>query len=243
MARHQLWLDNISNNDVGVVVGELTISAPEPDVNTVHVPGRNGDLHIYTGAYKNRRGQANAHLYAKYGGVKTAISNAQKWLIGTPGYRRLETDDDPYYFMKARVINGAEIAARMDKLAPFTIQLDLAPQRYLKAGEIPTIIYQSGTLTNATSYDAEPFYEITGDGTVTIKINDQSITVQGLGINGISRTMYFDAETGNAYTPDVANANNRVETTGDLKLKPGENIITITGNLESVKITPRWWEL
>jgi phage-related protein len=55
--------------------------------------------------------------------------------------------------------------------------------------------------------------------------------------------MYFDAETGNAYTPDVANANNRVETTGDLKLKPGENIITITGNLESVKITPRWWEL
>lgn len=243
MAKKQLWLDNVSNNDAGVVVGEIRISAPEPEVNTIHVPGRNGDLHIYTGAYKNRKGSASAYLYAKNGGVKTAIVNAQRWLLGAPGYRRLETEDDPYYFMKARVVNGAEIAARMDKLAPFTIQLDLAPQRYLKAGEIPTIFYQNGTLTNTTGYDAEPLYEITGDGTVTVKVNDDTLTVSGLGVYIYSRTMYFDAETGNAYTPDEVNANSRVATVGEMKLRSGNNAITIEGNVESVKIIPRWWEL
>ena len=34
----------------------ITFTGAEPDVETIHVPGRNGDLSIYTGAYKNRKG-------------------------------------------------------------------------------------------------------------------------------------------------------------------------------------------
>lgn len=242
MARHLLWLDNVANEDVGVVVGEFTLSAPVPRVNTIKVPGRNGDLHIYDGSYDNRSGSCTAYAYSE-NGVKAEFAKIQQWLLGSQGYRRLVTDDDQEHFLKARLVNGADVAARMDKIAPFALKFDCMPFRYLTSGEIPIEVKDASTLKNPTFYAAAPLYEITGDGTVTITVNGDSLTVTGLGEYIYHRTIYFDAETGNAYTADEPSANNRVTSVGKLHLKSGDNAITVTGNAESVKIIPRWCEL
>lgn len=242
MARNQLWLDNVCNEDVGVTVGEFTLTAPVPRVNTIKVPGRNGDLHIYDGSYENRTGSCTAFVYHP-DNVKAEMAKVQQWLLGGMGYRRLVTDEDQEHFLLARVTNGADVAARINKIAPFAIRFDCMPQRYLTAGETPIEIKNASVVKNPTSYDAAPLYEITGDGTVTIGVNGDSLTVSDLGVYIYPRTIYYDAETGNAYTPEDANANSRVATVGEMKLRGGDNAITITGSVESVKIVPRWWEL
>ena len=242
MARKQLWLDNVANEDVGVVVGEFTLSSPIPRVNTIKVPGRNGDLHIYDGSYENRTGSCTAYVYHP-DNVKAEMAKVQQWLLGGIGYRRLVTDDDQEHFLLARVTNGAEVAARLNKIAPFPLKFDCMPQRYLTAGEKPIEIKNASVVKNPTAYASAPLYEITGDGTVTVGVNGDTLTVSDLGVYIYPRTIYYDAETGNAYTPEDANANSRVATVGEMKLRGGDNAITITGTVESVKIVPRWWEL
>lgn len=242
MAERQLWLDNVCNTDVGVTVGQFNLSAPEPNVDTIKVPGRNGDLHIYDGSYKNRSGSCTAYVYAD-GGIKGEFAKIQHWLLGSAGYRRLVTDDDQEHFIRARVVNGAEVAARLDKIAPFALKFDCMPMRYLTAGEIPVELKAAATVKNPTFYESKPLYEITGDGTVTIGVNGDTLTVSDLGVYIYPRTMYFDAETGNAYTADEPNANIRVTSVGNLFLNSGDNAITIEGSVESVKIIPRWCEL
>ena len=218
------------------------LSAPEPIVEKISVPGRSGELHIYSGAYKNRQGSCSAYVYHP-DNVKAEFGKIQQWLLGAKGYRRLVTDDDPDHFLRAMVVNGAEVAARMNKIAPFVLKFDCAPFRYLSSGEEAIEIKDASEVKNPTLYDAAPIYEIVGDGNVVIGVNDDTLTVNDLGVYIYSRTMYFDAETMNAYTPDTPNANDRVSTVGDMKLRGGVNSITITGSVESVKIIPRWCEL
>ena len=242
MARHQLWLDNVANEDVGVVVGEFTLSAPVPRVNTIKVPGRNGDLHIYDGSYDNRSGSCSAYVYAD-GGVKAEFAKIQQWLLGSQGYRRLVTDDDQEHFLKARLVNGADVAARLDKIAPFALKFDCMPFRYLTAGETPIEFSNALGILNPTFYDSQPLYEITGDGTVMLGVNNDTLTFKDLGVYIYPRTMYFDAETGNAYTADEPNANSRVTTSGNLHFNSGHNAISVSGNVEKIRIIPRWREL
>ena len=242
MARHLLWLDNVCSEDVGVVVGEFNLSAPVPRVETIKIPGRNGDLHTYDGSYENRSGSCSAYVYAD-GEVKAAFAKIQHWLLGANGYRRLVTDDDQEHFIKARLVNGAEVATRIDKIAPFALKFDCMPFRYLASGEMPIEAKDAATVKNPTFYDSAPLYEITGDGTVTITVNNDSLTVTGMGEYIYPRTIYFDSETGNAYTADEPSANNRVTSVGNLRLASGDNAITISGTVESFKIVPRWCEL
>lgn len=245
MEHHELWLDDVSNNDIGVELqGALVISAPEPRVQTISVPGRNGDLHIYDGSYKNRTGTVGAYVYRpEY--VKSAFGSIQKWLLGSQGYRRLTTNDDADHYMMARVVNGAEVAARMQKIAPFTLAFDLMPQRFLTSGEQAIEVTGNITLRNPTEYTSKPIYVIKGSGNVQISVNGSTLNFEGLATpNYYSDIVYYDTETKSAYVPQGSALTVLPPTvSGELHLVGGENAISLTGDIEYVQIIPRWWEL
>lgn len=245
MVINEIWINRISNKDVGVVMqGALNVSAPTPEVETITVPGRNGDLHIYTGAYKNRAGSFGAYLYDK-NNVKSAIGAVQNWLIGSHGYQRIVDSDDLDHYWLGRVVNGAEVAARMNRIAPFTVKLDMKPQRFLASGDEPIAMTESGAIHNPTNFASQPLYIVKGTGDVTITVNGQEMKFTWLGTYIYSDTIYFDADSGAVYTPDATDttANSRTTAKDNYELVSGDNEITIEGDVEYLQIIPRWWEL
>ena len=67
MRQHDLfWLDDICCEDVGLrLQGPVSFSAPQAKVDTLSVPGRNGDIHFFDGSYANISGSARCFALAQ----------------------------------------------------------------------------------------------------------------------------------------------------------------------------------
>ncbi len=237
MDNYKIWLDGISNEYAGVrLQGAVKISAPEPNVTTVSVPGRNGDLHYADGTYKNRTATVGAYVYCD-DAVKSAFNRVYRWLFDSFGYRKLVTDDDRAHYMLARVKNGAEIDARIRKIAPFEIKFDCMPQRFLFAGDEPIEINANMTLENPTIFPSLPLYKVYGSGEGTLTVGAHTAI-----FSAIDGYIYYDAETQNAYK-GTANHNANVYCPYALVFERGEQPINFAGGITNIEITPRWWEL
>lgn len=237
MADYTLSLDSVSCESVGIrLQGALDIAPAVPRLETVSVPGRNGDLHYYDGSYENRSAEVGAYVYAPED-VKTKFGKINEWLFGAFGYRRLETNDDSTHYMLARVANGATVEARINKIAPFRLEFDCKPQRFLRSGEQAFTVSTNGTYTNPTIFSARPLYKLTGTGNGSLTIGAYSADF--MGIDGY---LYYDAETENAYKGST-NQNAKVYAPSGLPFGGGDQIVNITGGITSVEILPRWWEL
>lgn len=237
MVDYEIWIDGVSNKEAGVVMqGAVEISPAVPRVETVEIPGRNGDLHFWDGSYENRTATVGAYVYQQ-DFVKTAFSRVNQWLLSSVGYRKLATDDDAEHYMLARVVNSAEIAARIRRIAPFEIEFDCKPQRFLTIGDESIIIDKNKTIDNPTIFASKPIYKINGSGAGNLFIGAYALYV-----SNIDGYVYYDAETQMAYKGSV-NKNSTVNAPNGLPFEGGSQAVNFTGGITSVEIIPRWWEL
>ena len=67
-ARRQYFIfDGVSSKDFGVYIsGSGTFDGAERDVSTVEIPGRNGELTLDNGRYKNRSMKYPAFIYRNF---------------------------------------------------------------------------------------------------------------------------------------------------------------------------------
>ena len=246
LEKHKIWLDDVSNQDIGLVLqGPFRLSAPVPKVTKISIPGRNGDLHYYDGSYENRVGEVGCYLY-RDSDVKKAFGEVHNWLFSNLGYRRLETSDDADHFMLARPINGADMMPRINRLSPFDLSFDCKPQRFLKIGEEPVIFTKPAdvsevtvTIENPTVFTSKPLYKLTGSGEGRFLIG-----VHGVMIVDMDGDIYFDAETESAYRgSENMNSKFMFTVSDSLEIQGGKQEITIGGGITQVEIIPRWWEL
>jgi phage-related protein len=237
MVDYEIWIDGVSNKEAGVVMqGAVEISPAVPRVETVEIPGRNGDLHFWDGSYENRTATVGAYVYQP-DFVKTAFSRVNQWLLSSVGYRKLATDDDAEHYMLARVVNSADIATRIRRLAPFEIEFDCKPQRFLIAGDDPIVVTSNKTIENPTIFASKPLYKINGSGSGVLTIGSHSLS-----ISSIDGYVCYDAETQTAYKGTV-NRNSAVSGSDGLPFEGGEQLVNFSGGITSVEIIPRWWEL
>jgi phage-related protein len=237
MVDYEIWLDGVSNKEAGIVMqGAVEISPAVPRVESVEIPGRNGDLHFWDGSYENRTATVGAYVYQP-DFVKTAFSRVNQWLLSSVGYRKLATDDDAEHYMLARVVNSAEIAARIRRIAPFEIEFDCKPQRFLTIGDESIIINKNKTIENPTIFASKPLYKINGSGAGVLTIGSYSLS-----ISSIDGYVHYDAETQTAYKGTV-NKNSTINAPDGLPFEGGEQPINFSGGITSVEIIPRWWEL
>lgn len=216
----------------------ITFTGAEPDVETIHVPGRNGDLSIYTGAYKNRKGTAECYCIRGYHqrDVEQVVTAATAMLLGKKGYNRLECTNDPTHYWMAKVVNGPQIEDRLRTLNPFTVEFDCMPQRFLKSGEMAVSVTSGSTILNPTAFPALPLIHINGTGAGRIQIGEYVVEIESLDEN-----ITLDSDTQNAYS-GTTNLNSTISAPEFPKLMEGLNEISFTGNW-TVELIPRWWTL
>lgn len=117
------------------VSGGDTFNAPSRDIESIPIPGRNGELTIDHGRY------LNTELIYSGWIAKDFFENARKarnWLCSTRGYKRLEDDYHTDEFRMARFIDGLQFNTIAGHVAGgLDIRFDCMPQRWLKSGEVP----------------------------------------------------------------------------------------------------------
>ena len=236
MLNETFYLDGIDARSVGIQLqAPIEFSEAVPISEAQTIPGRNGDLIWETGSYENRSGSASCFCLQK--DVEKAISSAGRFLMGKKGYRRLETSDDPEHYWMARVENSPQIAMRLRTLAPFDIDFDCKPQRFVKNGENSVLFEENGSLFNQYGQIALPLITLYGQGAGLLTMGDCIVEVKAL--DGV---LYLDSETQNAYNNNE-NQNLNINAPAFPVLADGEINIAFTGGIERVEIIPRWWEL
>ena len=236
MEREYFWLDGIRCDTVGIrLQGPLAFSSPTPKMSSVTVPGRNGDLHYYEGAYNNVKGTARCFSLEEHY-VDKALNAISKFSLMEPGYHRLETTEEPECYRLAAVVSGPGTEIRMRHLAPFELEFDCMPQKFFHSGEKEVLLKNGETIYNK-GFPSSPLITVVGNGEGTLTVGDGKITFK----SNFTGPIIYDAETENAYYEN-SNKNSEIQATR-IFIPHGESKVSWTGGIKSVYIVPGWWTL
>lgn len=235
----QLVIDGVSLlHEFGVwISGSQVYNGAEADVETVKIPGRNGDLIYSNRRYNNYNVAYKCCIPKRY---KDRVLALRAFLFSKVGYRKIEESYFPNMYRMGRItgnINPSTISW-IEDAGLFTITFNCRPQHYYSSGETAMTFTADGTISNDTMFDALPMIRVYGYGTFTL--NGTSVTVSAHNYPWTD----VDCEIMDAYCND-ANLNSFVVVAGDQfpKLSPGNNALTIGNGITKIEITPRYWTL
>lgn len=240
----------ISNTDVGMIIEHYPkITVPRQKIEVQTVPGRSGDIIISSESFENYEQAYDTFLdVKKFGGLEAAMPKVSDWLLGHPGYQRLEDSYFPDVYRMAYFTGGAQFVSLFNEYGEGTLTFNCAPEKYFKFGEKTITLTKGQKLINPTYFKAKPIYTVTGNftdgnpGVLTITRDGTSATfsIKNLGSNVNSVTI--DAKLHKAYS-GTANKNSSIEGKfEDLSLGK-ETVITWNNRITAVSIIPRWWTI
>lgn len=217
--------------------GSKSFGTPEKDYEIVSILGRNGDLSIYNGRFKDITISVPCFIRENF--IEN-YRNLMQFLNSVEGYQRFETTKEPNHFRKALFVGGIEPSTgSFNKSGKFTLNFRCHPQRFLKIGENWIEFTGNGSINNPTFQTAKPLIRFTGVGNITLGI--RNFTISHLSQSDVT---YIDCDMYDVYAEDGTNRNSYF--TGSFpSLAPGNNIIVTTFgyNDSKIEIMPRWFEI
>lgn len=119
------------------ISGGGTYAAPERDVTRYEVPGRNGELIVDNGRYKNIEVTYPAYIARKF---KDRITDFRSALMAKRGYQRIEDTYHPDEYRMGTFVGAfdPETVGALNNSARFDLRFNCKPQRFLKSGDLPT---------------------------------------------------------------------------------------------------------
>lgn len=230
-----LVVGNINCKDYGVFVSDAGIYAsPEPDYTSYEIAGRNGDLHINNGRYKNVDITYQAFIAHEFEDRFVPFRSA---ILSQEGYVRIEDDFQKDMYRLGRLKSGIEGKIKLARgIGTFELEFDCKPQWYLKSGENETVFTENGSILNPTVFPSKPLIRVYGKGTVTVGTNVFVINAAG------TEFIEIDTDSKQAYE-GVANRNSNIKVNQWGSLTSGNNTITLGTGITKVTVKPRWYEL
>lgn len=227
------WLvyKGVHSDAMGVVVTEYPpIMRARERVQTVQVPGRDGDLTrpgraVYEPIYRA------CQCLLMPGADVLAVA---AWLSGRGD---VVFGNEPDYAYEARTTD--EI--RMEKLLrerehrTFEAVFACQPFKKLATTEADIVLTASGSVQHPGTAASRPRIKVAGAGDITLMVGTQIMTIAGL-----TQDIVLDSAVGMAMDA-TGTINMCALTGGDFPLlHPGSNAISWSGNVTKVTITPRW---
>lgn len=258
---HDIFFNGKSLADYGVhVSGDGVFNSPEKDYESVEVPGRNGDLHIFNERFKNVDVTYKAFIIgddypSNYGeshyddarsdkaiDFKARMRSLRAWLMYQNGYCRLEDTYHPDEYRKAIFKGPLTTEAQFLQAGEFDLTFNCMPQRFLKSGEFPIAINNGSVIHNPTFFTSKPNIRVYGSGTLVFTDIDDYQTAMTVTSNP-NEYMDIDSEISDAHY-GTTNCNGYIAfSTLDFPvLKAGATVITYSG-FRKVELTPRWWTI
>lgn len=229
----------ISNLDVGMIVEHYPkVIVPTRRIERVNVPGRNGDILLDDGSFENYNQEYAVFLDVKHkGGLEAAMPEIMDWLLGHPGYHRLEDSYFPDVYRIASYAGGGEFVSVFNEYGEGTLTFNCCPEKYFKMGEKTVTLTKNQKLFNPTSFVARPLITVKGNGSGSLSFNGVSVT-----INDISDYVMIDTKLRRVYK-DSTRLNNKFVGDFETLYLGKETTITWSGDITGVEIIPRWWTI
>lgn len=212
------------------ISGSGTFISPTRDVESISVPGRNGDLHVDNGRFTNVPIIYPAFITEDF---EKNYSAFKAFLCAQIGYKILADSYHPDHYRRAMFNGGiSPEMSTLNRAGSFELSFDCDPRLFLKSGDKVITINATGQIYNRTQFASKPIIRAYGTGTLTV--GDTSIEI-------ISADEYtdIDCELQEAYK-GATNCNSNIVLENGVfpELTPGLNEITYSGILD---IIPKWW--
>lgn len=215
-----LTFGGVNSGDYGIyITGDAVYNAPEKNVTVISVPGRNGDIVIDKGNFKNIEVTYNAGTFGEdQADFRTRLGRFRNALKSQNGYQRLSDTYHPDQYRMATFVEAFEVEAEPRIAGEFDLVFNSKPQRWLTSGETATTVADGGTLNNPTLFSSEPLLAIKGSGTVEFNgyeiniVNPYRGDVMILDPNVYTRTQAgtISESLFNINVSDVANAGDEI---------------------------------
>lgn len=224
------------SRDFGIYIsGSGAFNAPERDVESISIPGRNGDLILDNGRFYNITVTYPAFIHRDF---QRQARAARDWLLASSGYQRLEDTYNPELFRFARFSGPMDFDTRFQNSGgELTLAFDSKPQRFLKSGEQPLTLTADAELRNPTSYPSLPRITVYGAGAGALNVAGTVIT-----ISEIDEFLTLDSDIQDAYK-GIQNKNSTVSLDEFPALPAGVSELSFSGGIEKIEIIPRWWTI
>lgn len=188
---NSLEFDGVNSLDHGIyITGESVYNAPERDVESLEIAGRNGDYLLDKGRWKNIDVTYNAGAFGSdQSEFATKIRQFRNLLASRYGYHRLTDTYNPNEYRLGVFKNAVEVEASSYKRAgEFDLVFNCKPQRYLTSGETELTVTSGQTINNPTLFDSSPLLAVKGYGTIqfngyTIELRNETLGDIELDVN------------------------------------------------------------
>lgn len=229
-----------SSEEFGLHIEKKDVfSAPEYDAEFTSIPGRSGDLIVSNRRFANIKVSYTVFLKRRTVSDLSDILRAVKgWLYTEPDRYHEITDSYDTDYLRYGVISGSlDIEEQFNKLGSFRVTFNCKPFKYSLVG-LHEISIENGGIFNPEAFTAKPIITLKGSG-------DFSLTLQKSGYNktwnfkAITDGVVCDSEQMNFYYGTVL-LNDKVTGDGFPELPPGETVLTVSGGVLEIKVTPRW---
>lgn len=237
----KLTVAGVDLSRYGVVIsGDGAFDSAERDIETISVEGRNGDLTFDRGRYHNIEVRYPVSIAHKF---PENAAGLRAFLGSLRGYQRIEDGYSPHTFRLGCFRGPVEYAVGpLCRTGQATLKFDCKPQRYLTAGEAAFEYCKSSWIVNPTPEIALPLVTVYGSGPGEFSIGGTTVQILSL-----DDQITLDCEIMNAYRQvgdsPAENRNSAIYAPEFPVLSPGANTISWTGDIERIRITPRWWTL
>ena len=239
-----IMFNGITSERYGIIVeSPPNYEIPERDYELIHVPGRNGDLVIDKGTYKNVTRTYKIAVGALGNRFPFKAQGIAEWLCSHSGYVRLEDSYDPAHYRMAIFKGPATIENILQNAGRAEITFECKPQRYFKKGDDWWSSSPTPIITNPTKFTSLPLIYLGTEpgigGAGGVMIGGIVVT-----ISDVASGVFIDCELGEVYyeTPQPS-AIRFLASSGFPILKPGNTEVSFSGGVDFVDIAPKWWTI
>ena len=226
------WFEwnGVRSTSFGIHVAEHPpITLPEERVTYTDVLGRSGSLTTLEGedVYKDLLLTVTCFIEQP-----NRIQEIAAWLKGSGTVTFANRQGGFYY---ARVSNQIEFSKilRGNPHRSFSVIFRCKPFFYLSDASPINLLESSGVITNPGCVYSEPLITVYGTGEITLMLG--SLTLE---LDGIEGSITMDSQLQEAYNGETTL--NHCMCGEFLRLKPGHNAYSWTGEVTNIVIEPRW---
>jgi predicted phage tail component-like protein len=221
-----------SSAEFGLYISNKDIySMPARDVTFTSVQGRNGDVIIDNGAYKN--------IDISYTvGIKNIGANikAIKAWLSQSGYLILTDTYNPEYYRLACFNSSLDVSELLLNVGQAVISFNCKPFLYSFAGKVKYQYTTDMTINNPEYFDSLPFMRVKSKsaGTCSFYLNNKEFTIEN-----VTDYVDVDSELMCVYRGNVLK-NNDIKFTEFPVMQPGDNTLAFGDNIQSIMVEGRW---
>lgn len=216
------------------VTSDYVINSTGNDVETVAVPGRDGDLLISRNRLKSVTLELPCTVLSNRK-LTEAGSEISNWL-NVDGYKDLTLSWDPDFIYRSAFIETFEIAGLMRQFGKVKLNFLTYPVKFYKQGRTTQTLSNGATVNGIGNVNAKPIITLVGSGDCTLTINGRKTKLRA-----VQNTITLDMQARQVFSGNLP-AWDKVVRAPQYQmpyLDAGRNLISWDGDF-TVKMAPYW---